>query len=62
MGLLNPLLQKFNPELLLSKGITGMKSGADTEGKAIQRLSHVRIHSIYRYQTETILQMPRSTF
>jgi hypothetical protein len=31
-------LQNFNPELLLSKGNTGTKSGAETEGKAIQRL------------------------
>ena len=31
-------LQIFNLELLLSKGNTGTKSGAETEGKAIQRL------------------------
>jgi hypothetical protein len=31
-------LQNFNGELLLSKGNTGTKSGAETEGKAIQRL------------------------
>jgi len=29
------LLKNFNPELLLSKGNTGTKSGAETEGKAI---------------------------
>jgi hypothetical protein len=27
------------------------KSGAETKGKAIQRLTHLGIHSIYRYQT-----------
>jgi hypothetical protein len=27
-------LQNFNPKLLLSKGNTGMKCGAKTEGKA----------------------------
>jgi hypothetical protein len=32
-------LQNFNPELLLSKGNTGIKSGAETEGKAVQKLS-----------------------
>jgi hypothetical protein len=28
-------LQNFNPELLLSKGNAGKKSGTETEGKAI---------------------------
>jgi hypothetical protein len=31
-------LQNFNPELLLTKGNTGTKSGAETEGKAILTL------------------------
>jgi hypothetical protein len=31
-------LKIFNPELFLSKGNLGTKSGADTEGKAIQKL------------------------
>jgi hypothetical protein len=31
--------QIFNPELLLSKGNTKIKCGAETEGKAIQRCS-----------------------
>jgi len=30
----------LNPEWLLSKGNTGTKYGAETEGKAIQRLPH----------------------
>ena len=34
----------FNPELLLSNGNAGAKSGAETEGKAIQRLPHLGIH------------------
>jgi hypothetical protein len=34
--------------------------GAETEGKAIQRLPHLRTHHIYRHQTLTLLQMPRS--
>jgi hypothetical protein len=33
-----PPISKFNPELLLlSKGNTGTKSGAETEGKIVQR-------------------------
>jgi hypothetical protein len=29
------LKKKFNPELLLSKGNTGTKNGAETEGEGI---------------------------
>jgi hypothetical protein len=37
------------------------KCGAETEGKDIQRrLSHLGIHSIYSYQTQTLLWMPTS--
>ena len=36
------------------------KCGAETEGKAIQRLPHLGIHPIYSYQTQTLLWMPRS--
>jgi hypothetical protein len=42
-------LQNVNPELLLSKGNTETKSGAKTEGKAIQRLPHLGIHSTGRH-------------
>jgi hypothetical protein len=35
--------QNFNPELLLFKGNTGTKSGAETEAKTIQRLPHLEI-------------------
>ena len=43
-----------NPELLLSEGNAGTKSGAETEGKAIQRLlHHLAIHSKYKHQTQT---------
>jgi hypothetical protein len=34
------LLKKFNPESLLSQGNTQRKSGAEPEGKSIQRLPH----------------------
>jgi hypothetical protein len=39
---------------------TETKCGAETEGKAIQTLSHLRIHPLYSYQTQTLLQMPTS--
>jgi hypothetical protein len=55
-----------NTLVLLRRGIkipmggdTETKFGAETEGKAIQRLSHLRIHLIYSYQTQTLLWMPR---
>jgi hypothetical protein len=41
-------------------GVTETKYGAETEGKAIQRLSHLGIHPIYSHQTQTLLRMPRS--
>jgi hypothetical protein len=37
-------LKNINPEFLLSKRIAGTRSGAETEGKAIQRLPHLGIH------------------
>jgi hypothetical protein len=39
---------------------TKTKGGAGTEGKAIQRLSHLGIYTIYSYQTQTLLWMPTS--
>jgi hypothetical protein len=37
-----------------------IQCGAETEGKAIQRLHQVEIHPIYSYQTQTLLWMPTS--
>jgi hypothetical protein len=37
------------------EGVTETKYGAETEGKAIQRLPHLGIHPIYSYQTQTLL-------
>ena len=51
------LLRKGNE--ILKGGNT--KCGAETEGKAIQRLPHLGIHPICRHQTQTLLLMPRST-
>ena len=50
-------LQILNPEGLLFKGNTGTKCGAETEGKATQRLPHLGIHPIYCHQTQTLLWM-----
>jgi hypothetical protein len=55
-------LQNFNPELLLSKGNTGTKSRAETEGMAIQRLSQMEIHPICRHPSQTPLQMLGSAY
>jgi hypothetical protein len=38
-------------------GDTEKKCGAETEGKAIQRLPHLGIHPIYSQQTQTLLRM-----
>jgi hypothetical protein len=42
------------------RGDMGTKSGAETEGKDIQRLPHLEIHPIYSYQTQTLLWMSTS--
>ena len=31
------------------------KCGAETEGKAVQRLSYLGMHAIYSHQTQTLL-------
>jgi hypothetical protein len=46
-------------KFLLSTGNAGTKSGAETEGKAIQRLTHLGIHSICRHQIQTLLLMTK---
>jgi hypothetical protein len=48
-------LKNLNPEFLLSKRTAETKSEAEAKGKAIQRLSHLRIHPIFRHQTQTLL-------
>jgi hypothetical protein len=55
-------LKYFNPELFLSKGNAETKSGAKTEGKAIQRLPHLGIHPTFRHKTQALLLIPRSTW
>jgi hypothetical protein len=50
------VVHAFNPstweaKLLLSKGNTGTKCGAETKGKVTHRLPHLGIHPIYGHQT-----------
>jgi hypothetical protein len=59
--------QSVGPLVLLRKGNkilmganTETKCGAETEGKAVQRLSHLGIHPIYSHQTQTLLWMSTS--
>jgi hypothetical protein len=39
-------------------GYTETKCGAETEGEAIQRLSHLGFLPIYRHQMQTLSWMP----
>jgi hypothetical protein len=41
-------------------GNTETKCGTEIEGKAIQRLPHLGIHSINNYQMQTLIWMPTS--
>jgi hypothetical protein len=57
--------QSVDASVLLRRGNKiikkyGDKCGAEIEGKAILRLSHLGIHRIHRHQTQTLLWMPRS--
>jgi hypothetical protein len=54
--------QRVNVSVLLRNGNkismggdTETKYGAENEGKAIQRLPHLRIHPTYRYQRHILL-------
>ena len=44
---------------ILTGANTMTKYRAETERKAIQKLPHLGIHSIYSHQTQTLFQMPR---
>ena len=50
--------QSVDASVLLRRGT---KCGAENEEKAIQRLPHLGMHSIYSLQTQTLLWTPRST-
>ena len=45
---------------ILTGGNMETKCGAETEGKAIQKLPHLGIHPIYSHQTQTLLWMSTS--
>jgi hypothetical protein len=53
-------LKNNTPEFLLLKGNAGTKNEAESEGKAIQRLLQLGIHSICRHETQALLLMPGS--
>jgi hypothetical protein len=40
------------------EGVTETKCGAKTEGKIIQRLTHLGIHPINNHQMQALLWMP----
>jgi len=45
---------------IFTRGNTEMKCGAETEGKAIQRLPQLGIPPICSHQTQSLLLMPRN--
>jgi len=56
------VLQNLEGETkILTGGNMETKFGAETEGKAIQRLPHFQDPSHIQPQTQTILWMPRSS-
>jgi hypothetical protein len=40
------------------EGVSEKKFRAKMEGKCIERLPHLGIHSIYNHKTQTLLYMP----
>ena len=52
------LLRRGNKMLI--RGNMETKCEAETEGKAIQRLTHLGIYPIYSHQKQTLLLMSRS--
>jgi hypothetical protein len=44
------------------EGVTETKFGVDMEGRTIQRLPHLGIHTINSHQTQTLLHMPARFF
>jgi hypothetical protein len=48
------VLLRMGDKMLMGRNAE-TKYGAETEGKAIQRLSHLEIHPVYSHQTQTLL-------
>jgi hypothetical protein len=55
-------LSAFKKKLDRALKIWRQKCGAETEGKAIQRLPHQGIHSIYSHPTWKLLRMTGSAY
>jgi len=53
--------QSADDSVLLKRENKNIHRRAETEGKAILRLTHLGIHPMYGHQTQTLLLMPRST-
>ena len=60
--------QSIDTSILLSRGnkipmegVTETKFGAETKGKATQRMPYLGIHPIFSHQTQTLLWMPTSS-
>ena len=53
------IFKDLNLEFLLAKENIGTMCGPENEGTAMQILSHIGICPIYRYQTQTLLLMPK---
>jgi hypothetical protein len=61
--------QNVDTLILLRRGkkipmerVTETKCGAETGGKAIQRLPHLGIHPIYNHHRQSLLWMPTSAY
>ena len=56
-GMVSPFLLRMRNKKPM-EGVTEKKFGDDTEGKIIQRLPHLGIHTILNHHTQTILHIP----
>jgi hypothetical protein len=50
----NSVLLRRGKEILMGANME-IKCGADTEEKAVQRLTHLGIHPIYNHQSQTLV-------
>jgi hypothetical protein len=57
----NVLVLLIRDNKLLTGANIEKNCGAETEGKAIQRLPHLRIYPTYSLQTQTLLWIPKSS-
>jgi hypothetical protein len=61
-----PKCECLNPswkgESILTGANMETKCGAETEGKAIQKVPHLGIHPTYSHQMQALLWIPRSAY